>query len=231
MNEYTFIENSDVIARDAMKSINPAFSEKYATLIKFLSDNPDRSYSPKNKKDAPLPGSEEYIRLHAVSFSKSREPKAPQPPKTVPDEMVGIILHEYFNLPKEKLDDAQNLHLLSMGAENIVGDLLERYIASVIEDHGWVWCSGSLVKAVDFIFLSPDKTWVALQVKNRSNSENSSSSAIRNGTTIAKWYRTFSTKKGDNWAKFPLKEKLTEKDFHQFVNHYLIGLKEMSGAT
>jgi hypothetical protein len=66
-----------------------------------------------------------------------------------------------------------------------------------------------------------------LQVKNRDNSENSSSSAIRNGTNIEKWHRTFSKRVGSNWAAFPddeTRDKLSEKAFELFVRQYLSSL-------
>jgi SinI restriction endonuclease len=76
--------------------------------------------------------------------------------------MVSFVLEHYFEVPAESLDRAKNEHALSMGAENIVGDLLERYLASVLEPQGWIWCSGSLVKAVDFVLppTKPASTWL-----------------------------------------------------------------------
>lgn len=52
--------------------------------------------------------------------------------------------------------------------------------------YGWIWCNGNVLRAIDFC--SSDGA-VLLQIKNKSNTENSSSSAIRTGTTIEKWYR------------------------------------------
>ena len=126
--------------------------------------------------------------LSAGLSGGSRAPRAPEPPATIPDEMVSVILGNYFNVPAANLERAKQEHLLSMGAENLVGELLERYLASVMESRGWIWCSGSTVKAVDFIKppSAPGARWKLLQVKNRDNSENSSSSAIRNGTDIEK---------------------------------------------
>lgn len=72
-----------------------------------------------------------------------------------------------------------------MASENIVGDLLERYLAEKLEPCGWIWCSGTSVKAVDFIHYDNEKDeWGLLQVKNRDNTENSSSSKIRDNTPI-----------------------------------------------
>jgi hypothetical protein len=78
------------------------------------------------------------------------------------------------------------------------------------------------VKAVDFVKREGEK-WVALQVKNRDNSENSSSAAIRQGTDIKKWFRTFSRRPATNWDKFPgdIATGLSEEGFQTFVRSYL----------
>lgn len=110
-----------------------------------------------------------------------------------------------------------------MGAENIIGTLLERYIDNQASRFGWIWCAGSIVKAADFIRKN-ENGWDVLQIKNRDNSENSSSAAIREGTDIKKWFRTFSKRSGTNWDNFPddkLKKVLSEKGFHQFIRDYI----------
>lgn len=217
------------IAAEEMDKINPELTEKFKNLILFLSENPE--FAPKSRSKKIESGSAEHIAKMAQSFSSSREGKAPTPPETIPDEMVSNILNKYFDIEEGKLQEAKHLHMLSMGAENIVGDLLERYIASVMEPQGWVWCSGSTVKAVDFIKppIDDNDEWNILQVKNRDNSENSSSSAIRNGTPIKKWHRTFSKKAETNWSKFPCihaKDSLSEEGFEAFVDAYLLSIKD-----
>ena len=118
-----------------------------------------------------------------------------------------------------------------MGAEGIVGDLLERYLATVLDDQEWVWCSGESVRSVDFVRAVSSGggyQWESLQVKNRDNSENSSSSAIRNGTDIAKWYRTKSRTGATMWGSFPIpgaSARLSETGFETFVVTYLRQLK------
>ncbi len=222
----SFNNKSVELARTVMNQLNPNLTEQFSTLILFLIDNPEAASSIRGKATIAI-GSEEYIRRQAENFINSREPRAPNPPSTIPDEMVSFIINKYFNVPENELERAIELHNLSMGAENLIGDILERYIASIVEQHGWVWCSGSVVKAVDFIHRQKDGKWSALQVKNRDNSENSSSSAIRKGTTISKWFRTFSKKKGDNWSKFPkiVNVTLSEDNFRKFVESYLMSLK------
>lgn len=77
-------------------------------------------------------------------------------------------------------------HNLFMSAENIQGNLLEEYIAINSRPYGWIWCAGNTLRAIDFC--NRDGS-VLLQIKNKSNTENSSSSNIREGTSILKWYR------------------------------------------
>lgn len=225
----TFVTNAEEIARFAMDSLRPELSDKYAKVIRFLSSQPLAAAGIRGA-NAPDIGSEEYVLRQARAFAASRDPKSPNPPSTVPDEMVSVILKEYFDIPEADLERAKHQHLLSMGAENLVGELLERYLASILEPRGWVWCSGALVKAVDFV--KPPESeggrWRLLQVKNRDNSENSSSSAIRNGTEIEKWFRTFSRRSGSNWAAFPdfaLQQHLSEEAFKTFAREYLRALR------
>lgn len=224
-----FIPNAEDVARNAMAKINPDLADKYVNLIKLLVLNPGAASKTKGKA-APEPGTASYIQTQAENFAASRAPRAPEPPKTVPDEMVSFILQNYFKVPAARLERAKQEHLLAMGAENLVGELLERYLSSVMEPKGWIWCSGSTVKAVDLIKPPSElgETWTLLQVKNRDNSENSSSSAIRNGTTIQKWFRTFSKKRETNWAKFPdmaIRPLVSEAGFQTYVQNYLKALR------
>jgi len=224
-----FIQSAAKVAHDAMGRVDPTLQQTYVSLIRFLAAFPEAAAAMRGA-NAPAIGSKLYIERQALAFASARKHRAPQAPSTIPDEMVSVILHEYFDIPIADLERAKQQHLLSMGAENLVGDLLERYLASVMEPRGWIWCSGAMVRAVDFV-KPPAKTegkWRMLQVKNRDNSENSSSSAIRNGTNIEKWHRTFSKKAGSNWAEFPdqeLRLNFSEAEFKIFVRDYLRSLR------
>ncbi|KQQ94956.1 SinI family restriction endonuclease [Massilia sp. Leaf139] len=225
----SFPANAEIVARDAMTAIDSSLVGKFVTLIRYLVSSPHSAALIRGRY-APEVGSKLHIERLARIFVVAREPRAPAAPATVPDEMVSLILQEYFGIPAANLARAKEEHALSMGAENMVGDLLERYIASVAEPLGWIWCSGSIVKAVDFIKppALPGGPWTVLQIKNRDNSENSSSSAIRIGTLIEKWHRTFSKKAGSNWNAFPdaeLRPHLCEEGFRTFVKNYLRALK------
>ncbi|MCX7109072.1 MAG: SinI family restriction endonuclease [Proteobacteria bacterium] len=223
-----FINNAEDVARKAIRRTDPSLENKFACLIRFLALYPDTA-SGLRGKNSPAIGSADYILSAASNYAKGREPKRPEPPSTIPDEMVSFVLEHFFEIESKSLERIKTEHALSMGAENIVGNLLEHYLASILELHGWIWCACSLVKAVDFVKPPTEKgDWVLLQVKNRDNSENSSSSAIRIGTDIDKWHRTFSKKPGSNWATFPdtiAREHLSEEGFRDFVKVYLESLK------
>ena len=226
-----FSADAERIARDAMLAVRPELADQYSLLVRFLATQPSIASSARGG-GRPEIGTAEYIRHQASLFAGSRNPKAPQAPQTIPDKMVSVILEQYFDIPSASLERAKNEHQLSMGAENLVGELLERYLASVMEPLGWVWCSGAMVRAVDFVKPPEGKNpWRLLQVKNRDNSENSSSSAIRGGTEIEKWFRTFSRTGKTNWEAFPCEvsnKSLTEKNFETFVRNYLDSIKLIS---
>lgn len=223
-----FARNARASAQKVMHQLDPDLADRFATVIRFLAAFPEFA-----KKEKGLEvGEARYIERQATAFSRSRQLKAPQEPNTTPDEMVSFVLVNYFEVANSRLKSIRKTHGLSMAAENLVGELLERYLASVLEPAGWVWCSGSTVKSIDFV-KPPNSSggkWSLLQVKNRSNSENSSSSKVREGTTIEKWHRTFSKKPGSNWNQFPdkdLVDSLSETKFKLFSNRYLLQAKKV----
>lgn len=225
----TFVGNAEELAKQKMDAIKPELSKKFQLLIKFLSHFPETCSNPRSKQLHEKIGQEEHIAYLAKSFYESRLPKKPTPPTTVPDEVVSLVLNVSFNIAQNDLDRIKEEHRLSMAAENIVGDLLERYLAEKLEPSGWIWCSGTSVKAVDFIYYNEESDeWKLLQVKNRDNTENSSSSKIRDNTPIKKWFRTYSQRDATNWENFPdevSSKNLNEEDFRFFVKKYLAAIK------
>lgn len=121
------------------------------------------------------------------------------------------------NLSTKSIEDIFENHVLAMAIENGIGSLLEDYIASKLEPQGWIPAWGSVLRAIDFYEPKTDKF---LQVKNRSNSENSSSMSIRKGTNIEKWYRINAQNGQTHWEKL---EKITgvsgmsEEEFFLFT--------------
>jgi SinI restriction endonuclease len=208
-------------ARSAMDKIAPQHTDQFVVLIDFLQANPRVGKSIESLDMLPK---------LAESYAKSRIPKSPQPPKTVSDETVSYILNVYFGIDEKDLERAKEEHKLSMAAENMVGDLLERYLAGVLEPKDWVWCAGLFVTAVDFIkpVNRERNEWYLLQVKNRKSTENSSGKKVRRGTDIKHWFRTFPKTGKTNWDAFPdeeLRVELSEEGFQVFVRGYFDRLK------
>lgn len=124
---------------------------------------------------------DKYFDCQIPSKREGKKSKSPY------DELVYLIISysKYANI-----DDAEAIrksHEGAMQSENIIGSLLEEYISSKIEKYGWIWCKGQTIVATDFLF--PGNKPVCLQIKNKFNTENSSSDKVRNGTDIKKWFR------------------------------------------
>ena len=230
MSENIFIPNAEAVAKKSIDAVDQQYSNQFVNVVRFLRTQPGLAQTLRGKM-APKIGTEGYIERLAIDFVAGRAKRGPKAPATVPDEMVSKILVEYFGVSEKKVESIKSEHLLAMASEGIVGNVLEHYISSVVESHGWIWCSGNMVLAVDFI-KSPSKTgqeWRMLQIKNRSNSENSSSSKIRKGTSIEKWYRVHAVTGETKWSKFPdlvVKSKLNEPGFAVFVSRYLSEAKK-----
>lgn len=195
----------------------------FATICEFIADNPNSlSWRGNNK---PSPADNTGFALMAERYVRAlKSSDFPAVPGTVPDDMVSIVMTYAYGYEAEECERIKLEHQHAMCAENCVGALLERYLNSVLHLHGWHWCCGSFVRAVDFIRKDAGGAWTALQIKNRDNSENSSSSAIRQGTSIEKWFRTYSRTGKTNWDKLPSSMRgkgLSEQGFIDFVRQYL----------
>jgi hypothetical protein len=190
-------------------------------IVNFLREN--NNYIKLRGKNIPNPNSSEFFNIVYDKYvTKKYTLDKPSHPKTIPDNMVDTVLRYMYDYEEGMLDESKRIHRDSMAAENFIGNLLERYLDTVLSNYGWVWCCGEMVKSVDFIKPS-SSGYTLLQVKNRDNSENSSSKAIRDGTTILHWFRTYSKKYGDNWVNFPdinVVQLLSEEGFRNFVIDY-----------
>ncbi len=112
--------------------------------------------------------------------------KIGSPVQTKPDPAVSAIIACAF--PTMKRDDIVRIefaHRLAMSAENLLGPFVEEYVFERLKSHGWALAWGETVKSVDLC----SRDGKLLQIKNRSNTENSSSKTVRDGTNIMKWFR------------------------------------------
>lgn len=161
------------------------------------------------------------IRKWLLKYKGGKDGRASQrasnPPGTVSDPIIEKIIGARISeLTKDDLNKINYAHRLGMSAENILGLILEEYLADNLESRGWHCAWGETVKSVDFVH----EDGRLLQIKNRSNSENSSSSAVRNGTQIEKWFRIKADRIEYMWAS--LNEicgttALSEDSFVRFV--------------
>lgn len=194
------------------------------TIIEFLSSNPEFfGWRGKSVPDLSSDDGKNKVREKMVSsFSKFNLPSLP---KTSDDPALAKILKTHY-----AIDDVARAiieHRSAMAAENFVGYLLEMYIFSIAWPIGWCLCPDAIVRSVDFVKKENGK-WIMLQIKNRDNSENSSSKKVRDGTEIRHWFRTFSQKPGSNWQNFPdpeLRDRLSEEGFLNFIDNYFDGYK------
>ncbi len=159
-----------------------------------------------------------WVSAYLGGFNNRPSVRTGNKSNTFSDPIVKIILQA--RLPKVKDDLANQLeggHALMMTVENLVGDLLEEYLSEKLKVNGWCCCWGSTIDAVDFCKADGS----LIQIKNSDNSENSSSSRVRAGTTIEKWFRRKSTKENtffwDNLNTMVKRNDLTEDDFRAFV--------------
>lgn len=162
------------------------------------------------------------IRKWLLKYQRGKEGRASQRNSNLPGTVADPIIEEIIgarltSLSDSDLNEITYAHRLAMSAENILGLILEEYIANNIAQFGWHCAWGETVTSVDFVH----EDGRLLQIKNRSNSENSSSSTVRNGTNIEKWFRIKANRVEYMWST--LNEicncnLFSEQSFVSFVN-------------
>lgn len=158
-------------------------------LLIFEAAIPDRERFPRIKlpRDATF---REYLDKWVsdyVSADRSRPSrKVAEPKGACSDPAVLHIIRIATGITELEAVSQESHHNLFMSAENAQGQLLEEYIAMSIRPFGWLWCKGNVLRSIDFCTEDGSRF---LQVKNKYNSENSSSKDVRSGTTIERWYR------------------------------------------
>jgi hypothetical protein len=158
------------------------------------------------------------------------------------DPVIRFIVQEVCEFSEEESIKGERIHNLFMSAENIQGNLLEEYISREVRSYGWIWCNGNVMRSIDFCNLDGS---ALLQIKNKSNTENSSSSAIRIGTKINKWHRlSTQTKSGikipsyrweklndminqDSFAEKDEKCNMSEEDYIAFLKSVISENKKL----
>lgn len=210
------------VARQAASDYGIDWDEGIKAVFKAICLNP--TIAPTNVKDS-KDGSVTAIEKWVLKYSKGYEGRASQrvsnAPGTTADPIIdSIIGGRLTHLDDEDLENIKFAHRLGMSAENILGLILEEYLAENLADSGWHCAWGETARSIDFIKNNGEM----LQVKNRSNSENSSSMRVRAGTEIQKWHRVDAKTGAYQWASLNEMcgiDSLSEANFVDFVKKLL----------
>jgi len=231
------IKNLDGVA-SAMKIIKIELEKKrrleccdsLEVLLKIIEKYQELSPIKKMSENSRLSSKEVliwWVNKYILGFSKSKESCSVKISKNKRDPAIEWILSCPVRKRDFALDDKKNKKLLNnmyesynkiKGAQNLVGYLLEGFIAKHLK--GWHCAWNATVKGVDFVRIDKKSTEV-LQIKNSQATENSSSAAARKNSNIKKWFR-FNTKTGStNWTKLfndsKVDENMWETRFHKYV--------------
>ena len=242
-NSNKFLKNVEECFQTQLKNVELAeYKHKIDKLFTFALHT-DPGLFPKinieEKKEAPLELCNLYIAQWIKKYIDDRSnPAVKKPLKNYGQKDQALVNRiAATNKDSNTLSNYLVGHFLYMSAENMNGSILEEYLATVLEPRGWYWCAGTTLRAIDFCYFNEnekDSKVTLLQVKNKYNTENSSSSAIRDGTEIKKWYRLKQPRKASgaytplpNWATLinlieadaDLASELTEEKYLSYIEH------------
>ncbi len=177
---------SDIEIREAFE--NAIDGNEFSTQLKQIFEiaMKNTSYFPKiNYASSYADYIERWIRKYSNAMNNKPSNRIATPKKSCSDPAIEKLVQYVTGADAIEAQKQIRHHNLFMSAENVQGGLLEEYINSVVSQYGWHWCTGNVLRAIDFC----SSDGLVLQVKNKSNTENSSSGAIRKGSPIIKWYR------------------------------------------
>ncbi len=209
------------IFADAFSQQSQLFLEAHRVILTACYRNP--KLSPKIKKQkTPEELANAWLKKYNEGYKNRISQRISKPPGTIADPIVSIIINTRLTgLTTEHLEQIKYAHRLSMSAENILGLLLEEFLAEELATYGWYFCWGESMRHVDFCNVDGS----LLQVKNRSNTENSSSSLVRSNQPIEKWCRVNAQTGSYQWSYFNSKyntDRFSEERFVTFVQGVLI---------
>lgn len=167
--------------------------------------------------DASTTTLQSFIKKFIDGYNNRPSVRTSKESATVPDQIIDKLISA--RIPQFTGRDINLIrfgHRISMAAENILGYILEEYIHIKAINHGWACCWGNCITSVDFC-----SSRKMLQVKNRSNTENSSSNKIRKGTRIEKWFRVNALNGSTNWLALDMiigvNQLFSEKEFIEYA--------------
>ncbi|MBE9196360.1 MULTISPECIES: SinI family restriction endonuclease [Synechocystis] len=212
------------VFEDVFSQQNQSFLEAHRTILTACYRNPGLSPSSKKVKGHDQESLVKvWLKKYNDGFNNRISQRVSNPPGTVADPIIDTIINtQLTRLTTEHLEQIKYAHRLSMSAENILGLLLEEFLAEQLSNYGWHCCWGETIRHVDFCNVDGS----LLQVKNRSNTENAPSSSVRINQPIEKWHRVDSKTGSHRWSYFNDKyntDRFSEENFVTFVQKVLIG--------
>jgi hypothetical protein len=215
-------QKSTAIVQEECENRGKTWDISIHSVFSCVASNPE--LAPENigtNKDNAESAVKRWVSKYFSGYENRASQRISSLPGTVPDSIIDTIIGGRLpHLSKQRIEHIKYAHRLSMSAENVLGLLLEEYLAERLAACSWHCAWGETVKSVDFV----NEDGRLLQIKNRSNSENSSSSRVRNGTNIEKWHRINHKTGAYNWGglnQICTIELLSEKDFVTFVSKTL----------
>lgn len=182
----------------------------------WAEDNPNATNTEKDK----------FVKKFFKGYKNRPTHRKGNPSKTVSDPLVSTLVAIKTG-KKSTEGEITKVHKASMASENLIGALLEEYIADNSLDKGWANCWGTTIKATDFV----SKKGERLQIKNKTNTENSSSNKIRKGTNIDVWHRFDANNGKTYWSELNEKigqgSNLSEEGFQDFAKKAMKDNPEM----
>lgn len=218
-----------ILVKNAICSFDASLEAEFILVMDYLHSN--KSAAPKFRgKKPPIFPSAEYIEKSAEKFVNGRKIPALNWSTKLTDPLLPLALNIFLGLTPAEIVKSIEIHKKLMLIENKVGEILESYISEKYSSKGWVWCSGSTVKTIDFIRKNEDGTFEILQIKNKDVSENSTSTLGRGGIPV--WQRLKGKRATSNWDNFPensAEKIMSEKEFIEYAEMKFIEIKKLQG--
>ena len=204
------------LAAELADPLNLQWDVGIETVLNAVIQNP--THAPSKIKDATLQRMLlKWLKQYKDGLDSRISVRRSKLPGTVPDPIIDLIVGTHLShLTEENIDKIRYAHRLAMSAENVLGLLLEEYLAEEMIEFGWHCAWGETLRSIDFVNVDGRLR----QVKNRSNSENSSSSRVRVGTSIDKWCRVNASTGRYFWDDLNRMNgttKFSEEKFRAFV--------------
>lgn len=215
---------AEEIAKSHSYALGLDWEQGIGLIFNTIQQYPD--LAPKNtggKNDDEISVVLKWVNKYLSGYDGRISTRLSKPLSTVADPIIDTIIKgRLSHLSDEDILKIRYAHRLSMSAENILGLLLEEYLSNELLEFDWHCAWGETVASVDFV----NRDGSLLQIKNRSNTENSSSSKIREGTSIKKWYRVDAATGKYLWSEFNTQfstSKFSEEGFVRFVTNAISG--------